>query len=194
MVGALNEHKPFAFTRLYDSYHAPLKDLARQLLGNRSGAEDIVNDVFLEIHQQDLQFGTVRNIERYLGLTVRTKSRDFLKKETTPVIKMNGVQAYVKKIEDEDRKKADDKRTAMTLISMAIEMLPGKCREIFILSQVRGLRNKEIAELLNISEKTVENQINIALNKLRRQCKKDGIDMYYINLLLPILWNQLGSN
>jgi RNA polymerase sigma-70 factor (family 1) len=194
MVGALNERKPFAFTRLYESYHAPLKDLARQLLGNSSGAEDIVNDVFLEIHQQDLQFGTVRNIERYLGRTIRSKSRDFLKKEQTPVLKMNGMRACVQKIENENIEKADDKRVARTLLAMATEMLPGKCREIFILSHSRGLRNKEIAELLNISEKTVENQMNIALNKLRRQCKKDGIDMYYINLLLPILWNQLGSN
>ena len=194
MVGALNERKPFAFTRLYESYHAPLKDLARLLLGDRPGAEDIVNDAFLEIHQQDLQFATVRNIERYLGRTVRSKSRDFLEKEQTPVIKMNGLLAYVQKIEKEDRKKADDKSVARTLVAMATEMLPGKCREIFILSQSRGLRNKEIAELLNISEKTVENQINIARNKLREQCKKDGIDMYYINLLLPILWNQLGSN
>ena len=194
MVGALNERKPFAFTRLYESYHAPLKDLARLLLGDMPGVEDIVNDAFLEIHQQDLQFETVRNIERYLGRAVRSKSRDFLEKEQTPVIKMNGLLAYVEKTEKEDRRKADDKSVARTLVAMATEMLPGKCREIFMLSQVRGLRNKEIAELLKISEKTVENQINIARNKLREKCNKDGINMYYINLLLPILCSQIGSN
>jgi RNA polymerase sigma factor (sigma-70 family) len=195
LVTAFNERKTFAFSRFYASYHAPVTHLVKQQLGTMPGAEDLVNDIFLKMYYlEGKNFETVRNIERYLGRTARSECRDFLKKEKTPEVKMNGIRAYIKKIENEDIEKTDDKRVAKTLVAMATEMLPGKCRDIFILSQERGLKNKEIAELLNISEKTVENQINIARNKLREQCKKDGINMYYINLLLPILCSQLGSN
>lgn len=49
----------------------------------------------------------------------------------------------------------------------AIDSLPERCREVFLLSKVEGLKNREIAERLNISEKTVERHMSIALSKLR---------------------------
>ncbi|MNV54178.1 RNA polymerase sigma factor [compost metagenome] len=61
-----------------------------------------------------------------------------------------------------------------------IETLPEKCKHVFYLSRMEGLSHKEIAERLDISEKTVENQITIALNKLRQKMVK--------NPLLSILW------
>ena len=51
----------------------------------------------------------------------------------------------------------------------AIATLPEKCREVFILSKVEGLKNREIAEKLNISEKTVERHMSIALSRLREE-------------------------
>ena len=51
----------------------------------------------------------------------------------------------------------------------AIAILPEKCREVFVLSKIEGLKNREIAEKLNISEKTVERHMSIALSKLREE-------------------------
>src|SRR5690606_1198644 len=56
-------------------------------------------------------------------------------------------------------------------INAAIERLPPKCRTIFILSRVEERRNKEIAAILDLSLKTVENQMGIALRKLREEVK-----------------------
>ena len=50
-----------------------------------------------------------------------------------------------------------------------IAILPEKCREVFVLSKIEGLKNREIAEKLNISEKTVERHMSIALSKLREE-------------------------
>jgi RNA polymerase sigma-70 factor (ECF subfamily) len=58
-----------------------------------------------------------------------------------------------------------------TLVTNAINSLPERCREIFVLSRLEGLRHKEIAARLNISTNTVEGQINIALKKLRAELK-----------------------
>ena len=54
-------------------------------------------------------------------------------------------------------------------IQEAIATLPEKCREVFVLSKIEGLKNREIAEKLNISEKTVERHMSIALSKLREE-------------------------
>ena len=194
MVGAFNDRKVFAFNRFFECYHDLLLLKVNQLIDNRPDAEDLVNDIFLIMWKGDMKFETVRNIERYLARTANSVCRDHLEREKTPVINMNGLQIHLQKMEDEAIEVVETKRTAMTLIGMALNMLPAHCKNIFILSRVRGLRNREIAALLNLSEKTVENQINIAMNKLRQQCRKDGIEMYYVSLLIPILWNQVGGN
>lgn len=51
----------------------------------------------------------------------------------------------------------------------AIDTLPEKCREVFLLSKIEGLKNREISEKLGISEKTVERHITIAISKLREE-------------------------
>ena len=53
-------------------------------------------------------------------------------------------------------------------IEKSIESLPAKCKEIFILSRIEGLKHKEIAQSLNIAIKTVENQIREALKRIRK--------------------------
>jgi RNA polymerase sigma factor (sigma-70 family) len=56
-------------------------------------------------------------------------------------------------------------------INSALESLPEKCREIFMMSRFEHLKYKEIADKLNLSPKTVERQISIALDKLRKMLK-----------------------
>ena len=69
------------------------------------------------------------------------------------------------------------------IITEAIDSLPEKCREIFIKSKIEGKKQKEIAEELNISLKTVENQMNIAYKKIRVELKD------YLPLLIFLFAN-----
>lgn len=78
-------------------------------------------------------------------------------------LKMYALQQF-----DENALSNDD---IETLLNNAINKLPDKCREIFILSRMEGLKYKEIADRLEISTKTVENQISIALRKLKVELK-----------------------
>jgi len=57
------------------------------------------------------------------------------------------------------------------LFNESLNKLPERCREVFELSRLQGLRNREIAEKLNLSEKTVENQMTKALHVLREELK-----------------------
>lgn len=69
------------------------------------------------------------------------------------------------------------------IISEVINSLPEKCREIFIKSKIEGKKQKDIAVEMNISLKTVENQMNIAYKKLKSELKD------YLPLLLFFLNN-----
>ena len=69
------------------------------------------------------------------------------------------------------------------IISDAIDSLPEKCREIFIKSKIEGKKQKDIAAELNLSLKTVENQMNIAYKKIKSELKD------YLPLLLFFLNN-----
>lgn len=69
------------------------------------------------------------------------------------------------------------------IVSEVINSLPEKCREIFIKSKIEGKKQKDIASEMNISLKTVENQMNIAYKKLKSELKD------YLPLLLFLLSN-----
>jgi RNA polymerase sigma-70 factor (ECF subfamily) len=68
---------------------------------------------------------------------------------------------------DETEDYFTDPEELKKILEQAIQQLPEKCKEIFLLSKKENLSNKDIAGQLNISVKTVENQITIALKKLR---------------------------
>ena len=70
-----------------------------------------------------------------------------------------------------NQNETEDYSPILPYLHKAIEKLPGKCRQIFILNKLEGLTQKEIAEYLGISVKTVENQVAIAVSKLRDELK-----------------------
>ena len=67
------------------------------------------------------------------------------------------------------------------MIAIAIDKLPERCREIFLKSRIEGMKYREIADELDISMNTVENQMSIALRKLRIELKD------YLPLLLFLI-------
>jgi RNA polymerase sigma-70 factor (ECF subfamily) len=193
MVTAFNEGRPQADARLYDCYHPVVTMRVTQLIGNSAEATRLVGKIFVKMLGHQRKFETVRSIENYLGRLITTMCRDELKLRRRRIMKMDEVQEYYQRIEDRAQRQAEIKSTAKAVHNLAMEMLPPGCKEIYILSFIRDMRNKEIAERLGLSPKTVENQINIALNKLRREFNRNGGRMYFIKYLLPLLWDQLAS-
>jgi RNA polymerase sigma-70 factor (family 1) len=192
-VDAFNKCRPIAFTRFYETFRPEVLLWVKGRLGKKPGAEDLVNDIFRKMFKLKAQFETLRNITNYLWTVVRRMCRDYLEKQKTPVKNMDYVEEYYQRIENRAIWNAETMEIAKAIHYVALEQLAPKCKEIYIMSYIRHMRNKEIAAALGISEKTVENHINIALRKLRKECKKDGGRMYFIELLFPLLWGQLAS-
>ena len=188
LVGAFNEGRDFAVARFFESYYPELKLKVQRIVGMVPDAEDLASEIFYKMLKSEGKFETVKNIENYLRLITETMCRDFKQRRRTPVIKMEAVREFYLDIEDDAFMRSEIISTTSAVHSIANEMLPPQCREVYILHYIRGMRIREIAEWMGKSEKTIENQINIANGKLRKECQKDGGRMFLIKFLLPLFW------
>lgn len=155
-----------ALKELHDQLYKRLLHGAMTITRSRDNAEEIVSDVFIKIWVNRSRLLGVDNLDAYLFTITRNLSLDYLRKvsgkhfydidEAELPMVMVGPSAEDTMISGELIKK----------INNEINNLPPKCRLIFKLVKVDELKYKEVAALLDISIKTVENQMSIALKKL----------------------------
>ena len=163
------------FEKLYSRYYPKMVRFVTAYVLTRTDAENIVQDIFLDLLEKE-NVGSINNLNAYLFRMAKNKSVDFLrhrimreKKEDSIKDSMlreyNPLLYFIEKFDERDF--SDEELNAVILRS--IESLPEKCREIFVLSKVDGLSNKQIAEQLNIAETTVKTQVQRAYRMLRER-------------------------
>ena len=159
---------------VFQQYYRPLCLYALHYLHDLDGAEDVVQDCFvrlletnrldsLEIHSSDKPLLTSPQLKSFLYTSVRNACIDKLRRKN-PILQDVSPSDLQGTISDEQ---AVDSSSREALLWTAIEQLPERCREIFLMSKRDGLTYREIAEELGLSEKTVEHQISKALKILR---------------------------
>ncbi len=154
-----------AMRYLYDEYYTSMCYAVYRVLPDRNAAEDIVQEVFLEVWNKREKLNVTSSLKSYLRRAcvnrtlnhIRNKKIKFEEEETASVIPDDGIRAQ-RSMEVDELK---------TEIRSAIDELPEKCRIVFSMSRYEEMSYKEIAEKLEISIKTVENQISKALKYLR---------------------------
>lgn len=137
---------------------------------NSDAAEDVVQEVFVQMWQKRDQIVLTTSMKSYLFQSTRNKAIEILRRRKLQ-------KAYV----EEESHKADsfyeidneaDNYMIKEQLNKSIRQLPPKCQKIFVLSKMNGLTYGEIAEELNLSVKTVENQIGRGLKLLRGMLTK----------------------
>lgn len=163
------------FNRLYQAYFDRLIFHALRFVEDKAEAEDIVADVFADLWYRlpalDLESGIVS----YLYRAVSTRSLNVLRHKNIAAVRIEALEAInEKRLEFIDKTNLEDTINAHEIgtgIRGALSELPEKCREVFILSYVNGLKSKEIAEAMDISVRTVEAHVYKALRILRERLK-----------------------
>jgi RNA polymerase sigma-70 factor (ECF subfamily) len=157
-----------AFSTIYDRYCSVLYRTAFKILNDTDLAKDVVQEAFIMLFEKAGE-RTIINLQAYLFQTVKYQCFMHLRAgriSDKHLQQMNLVIA-ANTLEDEINAKE-----LQSLLDESIATLPEKCREVFYLSRVESLSNKKIAERLNISHKTVENQITKALKILHTSVDK----------------------
>lgn len=160
------ENDERAFKMLYCYYFAKLFRFSIAIVHTKESAEEIVNDVFMNLWERRGRLHKIENPQVYLYVAVKNLSVAYLNKaqlrETVDIsIVSNEYMKFTLDPEQmmitaEMRKKVEHE----------IEQLPPRCRLIFKLIKEDGLKYKEAAAILNLSVKTVEAQMAIAMKKL----------------------------
>ncbi len=165
------------YKKVFDEFYNPLCNFAYKIVKREDLAEDIVQEVFVKIWQKKDKITLSSTIKNYLFQSTRNKAIEVLRKN-----KLESTYLDEKgKIEDvqDDMEEEANNFLLKEKLRRSIRQLPPKCQEIFVLSKMNGLTYIEIAEELNLSVKTVENQIGRGLKLLREMLKKMRSDDEY---------------
>jgi RNA polymerase sigma-70 factor (ECF subfamily) len=137
------------------------------MVGDVDVAQDLVQDVFCKFWEKQPQLEIKISLKAYLYKSVFNHSLNYLKKvkRTDEREALFYSSAYTEQNNVESQ--LDLKETNL-LVQRAIDSLPSACRAVFVLSRFEQMSHKEIAVQLDISTKTVENQIGKALKHLRK--------------------------
>lgn len=142
-----------------------LSSFASAIVRNTEDADEIVNDVFMSIWEKQELLILDESLKNYLFTSVKNRCLNHIKKARLPFSEMQDEFVAVSPAHTADRQL--EGKELQNLITRLIEQLPTKCKQVFLLSRMFDLSYKEIAEIMDISTKTVENQIGIALRFLK---------------------------
>lgn len=162
-----------AFKHLFYQYTDSLQRFINYYIHDTEKSQEIVLDIFTYVweHRETLELRLT--FKAYLFQAAKNNAFTYLRDRKTLL--------YLDDVNYEEANSEDwhsiDENGLNLLIQEAVSLLPEKCREIFKKSREDCLSNKEISEALNISEKTVENQMTIALKRIKAYL---GKQYYYL--------------
>lgn len=151
---------------MFKKYYNPLCNYASTIVNDHKMAQDVVQDVFTKLWDKRDNISINDNEKSYLFQAVKNRSLEMLRKRKSDqkISTADYNDVHVDNLEIEEEAK---NYMLKEFLYKSIGQLPPKCQEIFVLNKVNGLTYNEIASDLNISVKTVENQIGRAYRKLR---------------------------
>lgn len=177
IITRLKEGDQTAFEILFRFYYPGLVVFASQITFDKDEAAEIVQDFFVRLWEKRSAIKDAASLKSYFFTSVKNRSLNYLNKaeiqtQTIEQLKYLAENSVLYEpdifVESELQEK----------IKAAINKLPARCGEIFVMSRFQGLSNDEIATNLDISKRTVETQISNALKVLRLELKE------YVGMLI----------
>ena len=166
LIVALKQGGKEAFTTLYQQYWRQVYNFSRLYLLNQSATEEVVQEVFIKVWESREFMREDDNFKGLLFIITRNlifnRHRKHLNEDFYKVTVLSAIE------DPYDVEEEIDAKDLSRYIDTLIDELPERRREIFNLSRKEHKSYKEIAQILHISEKTVENQISEALKFLKK--------------------------
>lgn len=178
LLRLLKDNDHAAFTEIYNRYWKKLFALAAHKLANLNEAEDIVQNMFITIWKRRAVIEVTVSLNSYLAVAVKYHVMKALNKRFKRKTSCED-QATMEILELADHSTEEwlDFQEIAKRLNVLIDALPDKCKLVYKLNREKGYSQKQIAEELNISEKTVEAHMSKALRSLRT-----GLRNFFITL------------
>lgn len=166
LVLHLKQGDAAAFTVIYERYWKQLLITASKRLGDEDEAEEIVQEIFLNLWRRRETLNLTAGFAGYLAVAVKFEILDALRKRAH-VFKYSQEIVHRFTEADESMLRHLDMAELQQKLQLTIKSLPEKCRLVFKLKFEQGYSQKQIANELNIAEKTVEAHLSRARKTLR---------------------------
>lgn len=168
----ISENSLPAFSAFYTMYFQKLYDFSKYYFQSNETCKEIVSDVFFNIWQNRKNLVSIRNIDNYLFIAIKNQSIKYKKNNgRNEIISLEVFPSdFFVEVENPEHTLIVDE--VRLIIQKAIDDLPEKCRIIFLMVREEGLKYKEAAEILSISERTVHAQMVIAVKKIIRSIQQ----------------------
>lgn len=155
-----------AYRQLCDTFYQRLYRTAYAFLKSKEPAEEIVSDVFIKVWQLRAKLQEVENLSVYLYTVTKNLCLKYITRQYKNPVTSLDIMHFETSIDFNTPEDICISADIIKKIRMALDELPPKCRLILQLVKEDGLRYKEVAEILHVSEHTVRNQVAIAVKKL----------------------------
>ncbi|QZE15218.1 RNA polymerase sigma-70 factor [Halosquirtibacter laminarini] len=166
VLGLLSMGSEKALSKIIMRYNDDLFRYAFSIVKDREMAEEVVSDVFIQLWNQKRRIKEILHLKRYLVTSIRNRALSALSKQKLELCSEEEVHVFP--TYSDFRTLEDDviSKEFYEFVMNQIEGLPDRCKEVLVMAKITGLKQAEIAEILSISPKTVENTLSRALKKL----------------------------
>ncbi|MHA7110049.1 RNA polymerase sigma-70 factor [Sunxiuqinia elliptica] len=173
LVVQLKSNSSSAFQALFEKYSQRIYRFSLGYLKSTQEAEEIVQDVFLRVWKAREELLVERSFESYLFTIAKNTILNTIRKANyeKAYLEYSSLHSNKNSLLDEEL----DFKELDRIYWRAIEKLPARRKEVYRLSRDNGLSNREIANELGISVKTVENQMTAALSAIKKELLSYGI-------------------
>lgn len=155
-----------AYKQLFFKFYNPLVKFAAGLVDTRESAEEIVSDVFIKVWDKRSVLNAIENLRVYLYVSTKNTALNYIaKQKKVDIVRLEDINI------DLPSTTLNPEQLMITAemvrrIDNAINSLPPRCKLVFKLVKEDGLPYREVADILSISVKTIDNQLAIALKKI----------------------------
>jgi RNA polymerase sigma-70 factor (ECF subfamily) len=164
-IQALRDGEHPAFEAVFLACFDRVKRFIAGLVRSEDDAEDLAQDIFAKLWEKRASLDTKRSFDSLLYAMARNAAFNYLKHKLVHAAYAN---EYIRQEETDTPEELTFAKEIELLVEMTLCRMPEKRSEIYRLSRNKGLSNDEIALQLNISKKTVENNLSLALAEIRK--------------------------
>ena len=179
------DHEP-SLEELFNNYYPRLFEFSRSFLKLEQGIDDILQEVFIRIWQNRKKIKDTATFNSYIF----TITRNLLLNELRSRLNHKNLKEEIRKLSTAQEYANIDQtqyKDLQTRVDEIIEALPERQKEVFVLSRSEGLSHKEIASKLQITTKTVEYHISLAIKSLKAKLNGGGLVTLFLFLVSCII-------
>lgn len=156
------------FLEIYRAFYGKVFTFVLSLVKSKANAQDITQNIFMKLWKNRKKLEHIKSMDDYLFILSKNACMDYFRKASRKKeISTDMFDEFLLSRIVSSPEKRIDALSDIEELRHVIESLPSQRRDIFIMSRFDGLSNDEIASILGVSKKTVENQISLATKKIK---------------------------